>query len=133
MDFWEGRMRVCRPGDEDDVESVASSSYRDGANPTVIAEDAAHTIRAVTAPSVVDHRYVFVSKDTTTNPREILANVAKIIDPKLPITSLVFICGEFSRSLSKEKERRGEGRGGELPAARCRRCRCGACVCSARL
>ncbi len=97
-------MRVCRPGDEDDVESVASSSYRDGANPTVIAEDAAHTIRAVTAPSVVDHRYVFVSKDTTTNPREILANVAKIIDPKLPITSLVFICGEFSRSLSKEKE-----------------------------
>jgi hypothetical protein len=105
-DVWGGKMRVCRPGDEDDVMSVASSSsHREGMSPTVVAEDAAHTIRAVTVPSVVDHRYVFMSKDTTTNPREILANVAKIIDLKSPVTSLVFICGEFSRSLSKEKEK----------------------------
>lgn len=100
-DIWGGRMRVCRPEDGGDVEVSLSS---DVSNPTAI-EESAHTIRAVTVPSVVDHRYVFMSKDTTTNPREILANVAKIIGLKSPETSLVFICGEFSRSLSKEKEK----------------------------
>lgn len=62
-------------------------------------------IRAVTVPSVVDHRYVSMSKDGVTSPHEILANVAKVARLKSPETSLVFICGEFSRSLTKEKEK----------------------------
>ena len=101
---WGGRMQVCRP-DDDDVDVQMSSSLADDSNPAASTTEAAHTIRAVTVPSVVDHRYVFMSKDTVTNSRDILANVAKIARLKSPETSLVFICGEFSRSLSKEKEK----------------------------
>jgi hypothetical protein len=46
-----------------------------------------------------------MSKDSATSPHEILANVAKVARLKSPETSLVFICGEFSRSLTKEKEK----------------------------
>ncbi|KAL3780948.1 hypothetical protein ACHAW5_010022 [Stephanodiscus triporus] len=99
-DVWGGRMKICRPEDEDDVQM---SSSIPASSPDVA--DATHTIRAVTVPSVVDHRYVFMSKDTVTNSHEILANVAKIARLKSPETSLVFICGEFSRSLLKEKEK----------------------------
>ena len=102
---WGGRMQVCRPDDDDDVDVQMSSSPADDSNPAASTAEATHTIRAVTVPSVVDHRYVFMSKDTVTSSHDILANVAKIARLKSPETSLVFICGEFSRSLSKEKER----------------------------
>jgi superfamily II DNA/RNA helicase len=98
-DVWGGMMKVCRPSADDVVEngSIGVSS--------ATTTDAAHTIRAVTVPSVVDHRYVSMSKDSATSPHEILANVAKVARLKSPETSLVFICGEFSRSLTKEKEK----------------------------
>ena len=98
-DVWGGMMKVCRPSADDVGEngSIGVSS--------ATTTDAAHTIRAVTVPSVVDHRYVSMSKDSATSPHEILANVAKVARLKSPETSLVFICGEFSRSLTKEKEK----------------------------
>ena len=101
-DVWGGMMKVCRPTDdvgENGIIGVSSVSS------SAITIDAAHTIRAVTVPSVVDHRYVSMSKDSATSPHEILANVAKVAHLKSPETSLVFICGEFSRSLTKEKEK----------------------------
>jgi hypothetical protein len=98
-DVWGGMMKVCRPSADDVGEngSIGVSS--------ATTTDAAHTIRAVTVPSVVDHRYVSMSKDSATSPHEILANVAKVARLKSPETSLVFICGEFSRSLTKDKEK----------------------------
>jgi len=86
---WKGRMKVCRP-----IENDGSSNT--GAEET-------HTIRAVTVPSVVDHRYVAMEKSSLTNPEELLQNVAEIISLKQPKTALVFICGEFSRSIKIDK------------------------------
>lgn len=101
-DVWGGMMKVCRPADDVRENGIIGvSSISSSATTT----DAAHTIRAVTVPSVVDHRYVSMSKDSATSPHEILANVAKVARLKSPETSLVFICGEFSRSLTKEKEK----------------------------
>ena len=91
---WKGRMKTCRPNVPDDTDP----SIEDG-------NDSTHTIRAVTVPSVVDHRYVSMTKDDATNADEILANVAKVTEKLKPKSSLVFICGEFSRSLLQEKKR----------------------------
>ena len=82
-------MKVCRP-----IENDGSSTT--GAEET-------HTIRAVTVPAVVDHRYVAMSKNDLTNSEELLHNVADIISRKQPKTALVFICGEFSRSIKSDK------------------------------
>ena len=101
-EVWGGMMKVCRPTDDVGENGIIGVSSVSSSATTI---DAAHTIRAVTVPSVVDHRYVSMSKDSATSPHEILANVAKVAHLKSPETSLVFICGEFSRSLTKEKEK----------------------------
>ncbi|KAL7438919.1 hypothetical protein ACHAXH_006753 [Discostella pseudostelligera] len=93
---WKGRTKICRPDD--------------GGNDQEPGNDDAHTIRAVTVPSVVNHKFVSMSKSDVTNPHAILANVATILKSSSKSslaaeTSLVFICGEFSRSLVKEKEK----------------------------
>lgn len=122
-------MKVCRPVEEDegggrgnndddddddnyDVKDVSTtSSSTDNTIPpppppppamsatNIDTAIPAHTIRTVTVPSVVDHRYVFMSKDMVTKSHNILANLAKIIHLQKPQTSLVFICGEFTRSV----------------------------------
>mmetsp|Transcript_23911 Transcript_23911/g.57668 ORF Transcript_23911/g.57668 Transcript_23911/m.57668 type:complete len:704 (-) Transcript_23911:1018-3129(-) len=106
---WRGRMKVCRPeaSNNDAIESasfqpVVESNRDSNTNPAT--SESTHTIRAVTVPSVVDHRFVFMSKDTATNSNEILANVARVAQKLKPKTSLVFICGEFSRSLLNLKK-----------------------------
>jgi len=91
---WKGRMKACRPNIDDD-----------GAGPNTDPDESTHTIRAVTVPSVVDHRYVYMSKEEASNAHEILSNVAKVTEKLQPKSSLVFICGEFSRSVLKEKKR----------------------------
>ena len=94
---WKGRMKACRPNvDDDGLDSADSNTDPD---------DSTHTIRAVTVPSVVDHRYVYMSKEEASNAHEILSNVAKVTEKLQPKSSLVFICGEFSRSVLKEKNR----------------------------
>jgi len=92
---WKGRMKACRPNIDDDG----------GAGPNTDPDESTHTIRAVTVPSVVDHRYVYMSKEEASNAHEILSNVAKVTEKLQPKSSLVFICGEFSRSVLKEKKR----------------------------
>ncbi|KAL7543805.1 hypothetical protein ACHAXR_013147 [Thalassiosira sp. AJA248-18] len=99
---WKGRMKVCRPEDGQDVVDVNQSP----SNPSEEDDtESTHTIRAVTVPSAVDHRHVFIPKAQITNSQEILANVARVAHKLKPKTSLLFICGEFSRSLTKEKKK----------------------------
>jgi len=101
---WRGRMKVCRPAAEN------NNAHQDPASNHLSEEvsgnnESTHTIRAVTVPSAVDHKYVSLSKDVATNSLEILANVARVTRKLQPKASLVFICGEFSRSPSKDKKR----------------------------
>ena len=94
---WKGSVKVCRPDDNDfdaDGNDFTSSPA---------ASESSHTIRAVTVPSVVDHRYVQLPKEAVTNAHEILSNVARVTRKLQPETSLIFICGEFSRPIAKEK------------------------------
>lgn len=105
---WKGNMKACRP----------ENSSNAGDQVSAAPEEAQHTIRAVTVPSVVDHRYVFLPKSDVTNPQEILSNVAKVSKELKPESSLLFICGEFSRSLQKEKQKEAPKVKGKTAQAR---------------
>ncbi len=105
---WKGNMKACRP----------ENSSNAGDQVYAAPEDSQHTIRAVTVPSVVDHRYVFLPKSEVTNPQEILSNVAKVSKELKPESSLLFICGEFSRSLQKEKKKEAPKVKGKTAQAR---------------
>jgi hypothetical protein len=72
----------------------------------------------VTVPSVVDHRYVFLPKSDVTNSQQILEYVAKVTKELKPESSLLFICGEFSRSLLKEKKKEAPKATGKTSQAR---------------
>jgi hypothetical protein len=106
---WKGNLKACRP--ENSIDTGEQQ-------PSTAPEDSTHTIRAVTVPSVVDHRYVFLPKSEVTNSQEILANVAKVIKELKPESSLLFICGEFSRSLLKEKKKEAPKATGKTSQAR---------------
>jgi len=112
---WKGRMKVCRPavtatqgavfaGDNNDAASSQASSNNE-ASDEEDANTTTHTIRAVTVPSAVTHNYVPMTKDAVLRSHEILSNVARYVRKYRPRTSLVFICGEFGRSIAKEKKR----------------------------
>jgi len=62
-----------------------------------------HMIRAVSVPQQVKHRYVSLSKEQASSSTAVLAAVAKAASILKPETALVFICGEFAKSISKEK------------------------------
>lgn len=108
---WKGRMKICRP--EDGVRDQESNSLleSDGMELSALKEAVdIHTIRAVTVPSVVNHKFVALSKSDVIDPLVILHNVATILKSRsksrlVTKTSLIFICGEFSRTLVKEKEK----------------------------
>ena len=110
---WKGRMKICRPEDGAHDQEPTPQPDKDRIPPSVSKEavnDDVHTIRAVTVPSVVNHKFVSMSKSDVTNPLAILDNVASILKTRsnsslATETSLIFICGEFSRSLTKEKEK----------------------------
>lgn len=104
---WKGHVKVCRAETDDLAEKETDAEAKES-----------HTIRAVTVPSVVDHRYVQMSKDTATNAHEVLAQVAKVAQQLKPETSLVFICGEFSRSITKEKQKEAPKVKGKTSQAR---------------
>jgi hypothetical protein len=92
---WKGFVKVCRAESEND-------SAEENKSPESSTNEA-HTIRAVVVPSAVSHRYVQMPKESITNAHEVLAQVAKVMRQLKPETSLVFICGEFSRAITKEK------------------------------
>lgn len=105
---WKGNMKACRPENSNNAGDQVSAAP----------DDSQHTIRAVTVPSVVDHRYVFLPKSDAINPQEILSNVAKVSKELKPESSLLFICGEFSRSLQKEKQKEAPKVKGKTAQAR---------------
>ncbi|KAK1748028.1 ATP-dependent RNA helicase [Skeletonema marinoi] len=105
---WKGNMKACRP------ENTSNTGEQVSAEP----EDSTHTIRAVTVPSVVDHRFVSMPKSDLTNPQVILSNVAKVSKELKPESALLFICGEFSRSLQKEKKKEAPKVTGKTAQAR---------------
>jgi len=105
---WKGNLKACRPENSNDT----------GEQLSTVPEDSTHTIRAVTVPSVVDHRYVFLPKSDVTNSQQILEYVAKVTKELKPESSLLFICGEFSRSLLKEKKKEAPKATGKTSQAR---------------
>lgn len=94
---WKGYVKVCR------AETSDNNSDEENASPESSTNES-HTIRAVVVPSVVSHRYVRMSKESITNAHEVLAQVAKVTRQLKPETSLIFICGEFSRAITKAKQ-----------------------------
>ena len=110
---WKGRITICRPEGGRDGPHKSSADGSEEANSA-----STHTIRAVTVPSVVDHKYIFMPKDQITNSHEVLANVARVTKQLKPKTSLVFICGEFSRSLLKDKKKEAPKISGRTSQAR---------------
>lgn len=97
---WKGRVKVCRPAAPVDGDAENGD---DEDRPTEGASTRA--IRAVAVPSAVSHKYVAMTKEAGADADAILANIAHVARELRPQTSLVFVCGEFSRSLAKEKKR----------------------------
>jgi hypothetical protein len=112
---WKGNVNVCRVETNDNEIGNAAEEIDSSQTTT---KDTAHTIRAVTVPSVVDHRYVQMSKDTITNANEVLAQVAEVTRKLKPETSLIFICGEFSRAITNEKQKEAPKAKGKTSQAR---------------
>jgi hypothetical protein len=111
---WKGNVKVCRAENDNEIEDADG----EGSSSNDTGKESSHTIRAVTVPSVVDHRYVQMPKDTITNAHEVLAQVAKVTRKLKPETSLIFICGEFSRSVTKEKQKEAPKMKGKTSQAR---------------
>ncbi|KAL3780827.1 hypothetical protein HJC23_011076 [Cyclotella cryptica] len=119
--IWRGNVKICRADaeeedddDDDDDEEIVNTKEKEEEgyeSVTAVSRESSHTIRAVTVPSVVDHRYVVLPKESSNNAHEILNHVARVTRQLQPETSLIFICGEFSRSITKEKKK-------EAPKAR---------------
>lgn len=84
---WNGTVKPCRP----EVEDVDAG----GENGEQKQQD--HTIRAVTVPSQVKHKYIRIEKDMATNPAAILSAVAKAAGVLKPQRALLFLCGEFRK------------------------------------
>jgi len=79
---WNGSVKPCRPEVED---ADAGGEQQD------------HTIRSVTVPSQVKHKYIRIEKDMATNPAAILSAVAKAAGVLKPQRALLFLCGEFRK------------------------------------
>jgi len=93
--IWNGDTKACRPK-EDSEGSTDSMQDTLGKK-----EEKQHTIRAVTVPPQVKHKYIEMSKESASQATEVLkslATVANVLKPKL---ALVFLCGEFSKAKSK--------------------------------
>lgn len=104
---WGGDMIACRP-EEDKIETVEGSSLVENENnhdhenasndEWTPPQPQQHTIRAVTVPQQVQHRFVTMEKETANSPRAVLsavANAAKSLQPK---TALIFLCGDFAKA-----------------------------------
>lgn len=82
---WANSMKPCRPEEEE-------GKSQEGAD---------HTIRSVTVPSQVKHKYISLTKDSASSANVVLASVAKAVTAMKPNTALVFLCGEFGKSNTK--------------------------------
>jgi len=84
---WNGAVKPCRPEVSD-----ASSDAPDGEQ-----QQKDHTIRAVTVPSQVKHKYIRLGKDVATQPSAVISALAKAAEVLKPKRALVFLCGEFRK------------------------------------
>jgi len=91
-DIWGGNMEVCRP-----------DNGEGGGNEEVV--DDRLTIRGVTVPSAVSHRYVSLTSDSASDVDTVLNAVAAVAQSLRPESSLLFICGEFGQTVLKEKKK----------------------------
>lgn len=104
--IWAKDVIVCRPQEEVD-ETDPSSVVEDEEEVDDEAREAVaqqHTIRAVTVPSQVSHRYISLTKESASSADAVLAAVAKAAAVMKPRSALVFLCGEFAKSNVKSKE-----------------------------
>lgn len=88
--IWSGLVSTVRPSEE------AKNSINNE-------EEQQHTIRAVTVPQEVKHRYIAMTKDEASSSDAVLSAVAKAAGILKPETALIFLCGEFAKSNLKEK------------------------------
>lgn len=94
---WSGDFKACRP-----VEGPLGVNFT-GDSESAQADEAQHTIRAVTVPPQVTHQYVPLSKESATQPTEILKAVASVTKTLNPDIALVFLCGEFAKTKESAK------------------------------
>jgi hypothetical protein len=87
---WSGDVKACRPEFDSDSEDEEEAPV--------------HTIRAVTVPAQVTHKYVALSKEAASSGVAVLSAVAKAASVLKPQTALVFLCGEFGKSNVKQKD-----------------------------
>ncbi len=102
--IWAKDVIVCRPQEDvDEIEHspVVGDEEEDEAREAVAQQ---HTIRAVTVPSQVSHRYISLTKESASSADAVLAAVAKAAAVMKPKSALVFLCGEFAKSNVKSKE-----------------------------
>jgi superfamily II DNA/RNA helicase len=100
---WSSDVTVCRPiinNDENDNNDATENNKKEGGD----SDAAQHTIRAVTVPSQVKHRYISLSKESASSSDDVLSAVAKAANIMKPQSALVFLCGEFAKSNVKIKQ-----------------------------
>mmetsp|Transcript_16900 Transcript_16900/g.25567 ORF Transcript_16900/g.25567 Transcript_16900/m.25567 type:complete len:609 (-) Transcript_16900:88-1914(-) len=96
---WSGDFKACRP-----VEGpLGANSAGDSESASKQADEAQHTIRAVTVPPQVTHQYVQLNKESATQATEIFKAVASVTKTLKPDIALVFLCGEFAKTKEAAK------------------------------
>jgi len=98
---WSGDVKMCRP----DVVGGMTSTDSVSASTSGAGEGDQHTIRAVTVPTEVEHRYIELSKEEASSPTRVLSAVAGAAEQLKPETALIFLCGEFGKPNVKDKAR----------------------------
>jgi hypothetical protein len=100
---WDSDVKVCRPPGQVDDDNNNNNNDGDETSSSEIPHQ--HTIRAVTCPSQVDHRYLTLSKEAMLSSDSALAAVAKIANSLKPQRALVFLCGEFAKQPAAQIKR----------------------------
>jgi DEAD/DEAH box helicase len=99
---WGSDIVICRPDDDLDDMNEPQNSDQEMLSETDTTSQ--HTIRAVTVPSQVSHRYILLSKESASSPEAVLATLAMASKVMNPRTALVFLCGEFAKANVKLRE-----------------------------
>jgi hypothetical protein len=110
---WSTDVKVCRPPGQD------TGIYKDDDDsddaPSGEIAPVQHTIRAVTVPTQVNHRFISLSKEAALSSDAALSAVAKIANTLKPQRALVFLCGEFAKqpnaAVKKDPATRGRQKG----------------------
>jgi hypothetical protein len=96
--IWGSDVQMCRSGSDtsDDDNDAAEERNSEGGAAT-------HTIRSVTVPSQVAHRYISLSKESALSSDAVLLAVAQAAAILKPASALIFLCGEFAKPNVNQK------------------------------